>query len=123
MSACARMAWAVPKPDRQWLDKFRKWFTLEQVPKIREMLQKLKIDHKAWYNRLTASKQNEVMIYFKDTTTEPKRELTKEDIEHAKVYTNFVKSEKQIAGDKTRCICSPKAVYKYITGPVTYALE
>jgi len=116
------MAQQVPGINEEMFNTFKKYVSTIIAEEIAPRLPlEVKFDPKAWFNHLTSAKQTEVANYFEnpDILYMP----TKSDYKDAITYTNFVKSEKQLEGDKTRCICNPKAIYKYIAGPVTYELE
>lgn len=124
IAAICRMCMQVPYPEKNKLEEFKRWFDKIKVMEIEPIIENTVIDHIAWFNHLTADKQNEVKRFYMDTEDGTQIIPDRKDIPEMCTYTNFVKSEKQFgAAPKTRCICSPNAMYKYVCGPVTYALE
>jgi hypothetical protein len=120
IAALNRMAWQTPKPAKDCLKDFKKWLDQVFVEEIEPLLSDISFDANAWFNHLTATKQDEVKDFF----LENKYSLSSQEMKEACKYNNFVKSEKQCGLDaKTRCICSPLPIYKYVAGPVTYELE
>lgn len=139
LSAVVRMCMQTPRVDRNIKAQFQIFLDEIFRNEINPILDQLEYCEKAWYNRLTHPKQQEVRPYMPiiNPNAEP---IIMENLHKYNTYTNFVKSEKQFRempdgykkkkqgksramGCKTRCICSPCAAYKYIMGPVTYALE
>lgn len=124
ISALIRNAWQMPRATVSELEKFGSWFNRIIQKEIKPMLIDFEYSPISWFNHLNLKKQNEVRQYYMDTDDGPQKYITSADYNEMITYTNFVKSEKQIGLDaKTRCICSPCAAYKYLAGPVTYALE
>jgi len=124
ISSLSRMAIAMPTYDPKILNEFKNWFEVVLQNEIIPALDNnLIICEKAWFNHLTAKKQNEIKEFIAPADGLIK-DLCKDDLREMNTYTNFVKPEKQVGENpKTRCICSPGSKYKYCMGPVTYALE
>lgn len=124
MSAMLRMLVQCPKPEEKITTLFAAWFERIFDVEIKPLLKNFTYCQLAWFNHLPKKKQQEVYPYFKELIPHDYVPITMEEIREYNTYTNFVKSEKQFgATAKTRCICSPCAAYKFIMGPVTYALE
>lgn len=127
VSALNRLCFNYPKPDPTVLKQFEKWFDPIFRDEIQPLIIAAVINKDAWFNRLTAGKQNEVKDYYFPGSNGMLNTISLDKINEYNTYVNFVKTEKQFGQEafkrKTRCICSPGAGYKYIMGPVTYALE
>lgn len=123
IAALTRMCMQIPKPDPMILLEFKAWWKKE-FESIKQLIKECQPDHIAWFNHLTKKKQQEVAQFYDIEGADVKTEVTMKDVPDMCVYNNFVKSEKQFgATAKTRCICSPNYSYKFVAGPVTYALE
>jgi len=114
-SAIKRQATEVAAFDPLVLGKFIKFYDRIFDEEIVPILEKFDYSYAAWYNHLTVPQQAEINKVDKDKLM-------------IKYYTMFCKREKQIVEDddkmpKNRCICAPNAEYKYVMGPITYALE
>jgi len=94
------------------------WFNSVIMPEIEELLCDFEYSLPLWYNHLTAAQQAEV---------DPCFTMTDEELK-TKIYSLFCKIEKQAWPEgegppKNRAISGPNREYKYVMGPICYALE
>jgi hypothetical protein len=125
LAALFRMAQKQPVPEPIVFEQFTKYINSIIIPEAKVILDDFKTSKIQWYNHLIKTKQDEVKEYLNmDVNQLTQYYISKRDA--IKTYSNFVKSEKQfIESDipKTRCICAPIPLLKYIMGPVVLEME
>lgn len=126
--AMKRQGLITPRVDPVVLSDFNKFCDHIFDTEIAPLLENFDYSYEVWYNHLTYNQQNEI------------DRVEKQDIDDSqKVYNLFCKRESQMvegeatqntygettsdAMPKNRCISAPNAEYKYVHGPVVYALE
>jgi hypothetical protein len=114
--ACARRSMAY-KPQFCLFMKKEYLTYLKDVymPRIFELLANFTYDFNYWYNNLTSTQQMEI-----------DKNKTEVEIEFEKImaiFKGFLKSEKQLEGDKIRQIGAPTWIHKYVLGPIFKELE
>jgi hypothetical protein len=127
--AMKRQGILTPTIDAKVYTPFLKFIKHILETEVYPMLEDFEYSYEAWYNHLTESQQREIDGVDKSTLESSE-----------KVYNLFCKRECQIIDDweaandlygepggligpKNRCISAPNAEYKYVHGPVVYALE
>lgn len=127
--AMKRQGQVVPQIDPLVLKQFNTFCDHIFDTELQPLLENFEYSYEVWYNHLTANQQHEIDGVDKTTINDSR-----------KIYNLFCKRECQIVDDscsstdtygeinsdtmpKNRCISAPNAEYKYVHGPVVYALE
>lgn len=124
VAAAKRQMKAAPTPEPAVADDFFEYAKRIITEEVGPYLKHFGYSYQQWYNHLNHAKQQKMDMYSRYLKGD-RQNLTQEQIKECENinYEGICKIELQNTDGKPRMVCSIPTRTKYVTGPITWALE